>query len=251
MVYDEDRARRYDRTHPQEMAEAPTTVATLVELAALARARDGRPGRALELGVGTGRLAVPLAEAGIEVWGIDNSAPMLDRLRAKPGGDLVHLVEGDFARVADLVDGEFSLVYVAYSTLFELGSQAAQVSCIAGAAGHLSPGGVLAVEALAPDHTLVEQSLAATHVGTDSVGLQVTRHDPVHQVVEGCDIHIDAEGTHLSPWTIRYVSMAELDLMARLGGLVLRSRWGGWQGQPFTAASPRHVSVYEPPPAGS
>jgi SAM-dependent methyltransferase len=241
MTYDEGRAARYDEVHAPRFAEAEAVVDALAALA--------DPGsRVLELGVGTGRLAIPLAARDIEVWGVDNAPAMLDRLQAKPGGDRVHLVVGDFADVDDLVEGSFSLVFVAFNSLFELPTQDAQVRCIEGVARRLNDGGVFVVEALAPDLTRVDQTVSALAIHPDQAVLQATRHDPVSQQVVGADVTVSGDGAvQLSPWSIRYVSVPELDLMARLAGLRLRVRWGGWHGQPFTASSSTHVSVYERP----
>ena len=244
--YDEARAARYDESHPAQFAEAEAAVAALADLHAGAAARDGAPGALLELGVGTGRLAIPLAARGIDVWGIDNSEAMLGRLAAKPGGSAVRVVVGDFADVGDLVDGPFSLAVVAFNTLFELPDQATQVRCVRGVARRLTPAGAFVVEALAPDLTRLDQTVTALSIRADRAVLQATRHDPVTQHVDGADVAVAADGAvTLAPWSIRYVSVPELDLMARLAGLRLRSRWGGWHGQPFTAASSTHVSIYE------
>lgn len=258
--YGPDEARRYEHDHPEQMAAAPATVAALADLAALARARGLEAGlpppgsrRVLELGVGTGRLAVPLAGTGLEVWGIDDAEAMVEVLRAKPGAEAVGVVVGDLADVATLAEGEFAMVFVAESTLFELGDQDAQVACFAGVAAHLAPGGLFVVEAHAPDVTRLEESVAVTALGPRGVTLQATRHDPATQVVAGTDVVLSAQGMVLRPWSIRYATPAELDLMARLAGLARRDRWASWQGHPFTATSPRHVSVYEratPPGSG-
>lgn len=238
MVYDEARAATYDAAHPSRFDEADVVADALLALSP--------DGRVLELGVGTGRLAIPLAARGADVWGIDNSPPMLERLRAKPGGQAVHTVEGDFADVAALVgNSRFDLVFVAFNTLFELRSQDEQVRTIVGAAGVLSEQGVLVAEAIAPDLTRLEQTLTALSVTEDAAVLQATRHDPATQLVAGANVTVGATGqVRLDPWTIRYVSVPELDLMARLAGLRLRDRWGGWHREPFTAASAVHVSVY-------
>lgn len=238
MVYDEARAATYDAAHPSRFDEADAVADALLSLSP--------GGRVLELGVGTGRLAIPLAARGADVWGIDNSGPMLERLRAKPGGQAVHTMEGDFADVAPIVgDSRFDVVFVAFNTLFELRTQDSQVRAVAGAAGVLSEHGVLVVEAIAPDLTRLEQTLTALSVTEDAAVLQATRHDPASQLVTGANVTVDAAGqVRLDPWAIRYVSVPELDLMARLAGLRLRDRWGGWHREPFTAASPIHVSVY-------
>jgi SAM-dependent methyltransferase len=241
MAYDEARAARYDEAHAARFAEAGAVVDALRSLLPPAG------GRVLELGVGTGRLAIPLAALdGVEVCGVDDSEAMLGRLLGKPGGDRVHTVAGDFAEVDELVTGPFDLVFVAFNTLFELPTQEAQVACVSGVARLLAPAGVFVVEALAPDLTRLEQTVAALLVHPDRAVLQATRHDPVTQRVSGADITIASGGAvALVPWTIRYVSVPELDLMARLAGLRRRDRWGSWHGEPFTAASSIHVSVYE------
>ncbi|MGH9276751.1 MAG: class I SAM-dependent methyltransferase [Acidimicrobiales bacterium] len=240
MPYDETRAATYDQAHAHQFAEADVVADALAALNAQAGA-----GPVLELGVGTGRLALPLAARGLEVWGIDNSDAMLDRLRAKPGADRIHVVTGDFSDAGTLVKPGFTLAVVAFNTLFELPSQEAQLRCLDGVAGLLVTGGLLVVEALAPDLTRLEQTVSALSVGPDRAVLQATRHDPVTQVVAGADFSVTDGQVHLSPWSIRYVSVPELDLMARLAGLSRRHRWGGWHREPFTASSSTHVSVYE------
>lgn len=240
MAYDEARAARYDDAHAARFAEAGTVATALLGLL------PARRGRILELGVGTGRLAIPLAATGAEVWGIDASEHMLTRLRAKPGAARVQAVAGDFTAPDEVVQGPFDLAFVAFNTLFELPTQDAQLRCLAGVAHLLSPGGVFVVEALAPDLTRLEQTVAAVTVGDDSAVLQATRHDPATQQVVGADVTVTAAGAvSMSPWSIRYVSVPELDLMARLAGLRLRTRWGGWHREPFSSASTTHVSVYE------
>src|SRR5947208_8862320 len=183
MPYDHDRAATYDDTHAHQFAEAEVVADALAALNAHA---GGGP--VLELGVGTGRLALPLAARGLEVWGIDSSEAMLDRLRAKPGAEGVKLVAGDFADVGDLVDGPFTLAFVAFNILFEVPSQDAQVRCIAGVAERLADGGLLVIEALAPDLTRLEQTVSALSITSARAVLQATRHDPVTQQVSGADI---------------------------------------------------------------
>jgi SAM-dependent methyltransferase len=238
--YDERRAESYDRRHAARFAEAETTADFLAGLVK-------RGSRVLELGVGTGRLALPLATRGFDVHGIDSSPAMLARLRAKPGGDAVGVVEGDFADVGTLVEGDYGLVLLAFNSLFELLDQYAQCRCVAGAAARLAAGGVFVVEALAPELTRLEQSLTVTSLAPEEVVLQATSHDPLSQVVRGHDVVLSGGGVRLLPWAIRYASVPEVDLMARLAGLELRERWGGWRREPFTAASNRHVSVYSVP----
>ena len=242
MDYDERRAEGYDRRHAARFAEAETTADLLAALVE-------PPARVLELGVGTGRLALPLAARGFEVHGVDSSPAMLARLRAKPGGDAVGVVEGDFADVGTIVEGEYDLVLLAFNSLFELLDQDAQCRCVAGAVARLGAGGVFVLEALAPELTRLEQSLTVTSIAPQEVVLQATSHDPLSQVVRGHDVVLTEAEVRLLPWAIRYASVPEVDLMARLAGLELRDRWGGWEREPFTAASSRHVSVYSRQPA--
>jgi SAM-dependent methyltransferase len=239
VLYDDRQASAYDARYADRFGEVTPIVDFLVATAA--------GGPVLELGIGTGRLALPLAGRGLEVDGIDSSEAMVARLRDKPGGDRCRVAIGDFADVGSLVEGEYPLVFVAFNTLFELESQEDQVRCFAGVARHLAPGGVFVVEAFAPDLTRLDQHLSVVLVGTDEVRLQATRHDPLSQRVAGHSVSITDGGVGLWPWAIRYASVPELDLMARLAGLRLRERWSGWARQPFTAASTRHVSLYERP----
>ncbi|HEX2041989.1 MAG TPA: class I SAM-dependent methyltransferase [Acidimicrobiales bacterium] len=244
MDYDDERAEAYDRRHAQRFAEADVTADLLAGLV-----EDRAGASVLELGIGTGRLALPLAARGFEVHGIDSSPAMVDRLRAKPGGADLPVVIGDFVDVGSLVDGAYDLVLLPFNALFELLSQDEQCRCLAGAAAHLAPGGALVVEALAPELTRLEQSLTVTSLAADEVVLQATSHDPVTQVVRGHDVVLtETAPARLRPWAIRYATVPEIDLMARLAGLERRERWGGWQREPYTAESARHVSVYARPP---
>ena len=201
-------------------------------------------GRALELGIGTGRIALPLAERGAQVCGIDASQAMLDRLLAKPGAERISASLGDFGRVD--VDGQFALIYVVFNTFFGLLDQEQQVRCFANVASHLTEQGAFVIEAFVPDPTLYNrgQRVSAVRVETDRVQLDVGRIDPSAQRVTSQHILIGAEGIKLLPVQLRYAWPSELDLMARLAGLRLRERYAGWLREPFTASSPNHVSVY-------
>jgi SAM-dependent methyltransferase len=238
-AYGEDVAASYDERHADRATDVEAATRFLVALAA--------GGRVLELGVGTGRVALPLAQEGVAVDGIDASDAMLARLRTKPDGARVGITVGDFTVVDQLVTGPYRLVFVVFNTLFELPSQDAQARCFEGVARVLAPGGRFVVEAIAPDATRLEQGLAVAGVSADRVVLDVDRHDPVAQVTAGAQVGLGPDGVRLRPRRLRYATVPELDLMARLAGLRLRGRWGGWRGEPFTAASNRHVSVYERP----
>jgi SAM-dependent methyltransferase len=202
-------------------------------------------GRVLEVGIGTGRVALPLAARGVSVHGIDASQAMVDRLRARPGGTDVPVTLGDFADVK--ADGSFSLVYVVFNTFFTLTTQADQVRCFHNIAERLTDSGVFVIEAFVPDMARFTrgQNTQASRVEVDHVLMELARHDSVNQRVIGQQILIRESGIRLYPVQIRYAWPAELDLMAQLAGLRLRHRWGGWRREAFTAASTQHVSIYE------
>jgi SAM-dependent methyltransferase len=233
-TYGERIAAVYDELYP-DCAEVAVEV-----LAGLARG-----GRALELGIGTGRVAVPLAGRGVDVHGIDASPSMVERLRSKLGGDRFPVTLGDFAAVE--VEGAFSLIFVVVNTFFCLQSQVEQVRCFRNVAAHLREDGVFLLDVFVPDvaRYVRGQCVQTAQLDIHEVNLDVTRHDPVEQRVFSQHIRITEDGTRLYPVQLRYAWPAELDLMAQLAGLRLRSRWGGWDREPFTAASTRHVSVYE------
>jgi hypothetical protein len=207
--------------------------------------RLARGGPALELAVGTGRIALPLAARGVAVDGIDFSRPMVDRLRAKPGGERLSVTIGDFADVP--VPGRYRLVYLVFNTLFNLLTQERQVRCFESVAARLDEGGVFVVEAFVPSwlHRLRDgQYVDAEAVELGSVVLDVGRHDPVEQRLEESHVRLSGSGVRVSPIVQRYAWPSELDLMARIAGLRLRERWGGWGGEPFAADSRNCVSVY-------
>jgi SAM-dependent methyltransferase len=200
-------------------------------------------GAALELGIGTGRIALPLAQRGVRVRGIDLSAAMVARLRAKPGAEGIEVSIGDFATTR--VDGTFSVAYLVVNTIMNLTTQDEQVACFRNVAAHLEPRGGFVIEVavpqlqrLPPGETIRAFDVSATRLGFDeydvaSQGL-VSRHYR----------HVDGELEVLSV-PFRYVWPSELDLMARLAGMTLRERWGGWKREPFTSDSAMHVSVWE------
>jgi SAM-dependent methyltransferase len=219
----------------------PTNTASAVEFLAAVAGR----GPILELGVGTGRPALPLVERGFTVHGIDASPAMVQKLRGKPRGDRIAVVMGDFADMA--IAGRFSLIFVAFNTFFGLSSQDDQLRCFAGVAEHLADDGLFVIEAFVPDLSRFDrgQRVGVTEVGADTVYLETGVHDPVSQRIRSQQIVISARGVQLYPVQVRYAWPSELDLMARLAGLRLRERWASWGRQPFVASSGAHVSVYQ------
>jgi SAM-dependent methyltransferase len=202
-------------------------------------------GPVLELGIGTGRVALPLSERGVDVHGIDASGAMVAKLRAKPGGDRIPVTMGDFADVA--VEGQFALVAVVFSTLFALTSQEEQLRCFRNVAQHLTDAGLFVLEAFVPDVARFDrlQRVGAAKLKDDELMLEASRHDPTRQRVDSRHVVLSDEGIKLYPVKVRYAYPSELDLMAQLAGLQLRERWGGWRREPFSASSIWHVSVYE------
>jgi SAM-dependent methyltransferase len=235
-AFGEEVAAEYDRT-AAEMFD-PAVVEPAVEF--LATTAGG--GRALELGIGTGRIALPLARRGIVVHGIDLSRAMVARLRAKPGGDAIDVTIGDFATTR--VDGPFSFVYVVFNTIMNLRTQAEQVACFRNAAAHLEPGGCFVVEVMVPALRRLPpgETVVAFAVGEDYWGLD--EYDVATQRLTSHHLRRDRPVERFSG---RYVWPAELDLMAQLAGMTLRERWGGWKRQPFTSESREHVSVWHLP----
>ena len=219
------------------ITDVDSTVATLAALA--------KGGRVLELGVGTGRLAIPLAATGLEVHGIDSSAAMLQRLAAKPGAAAVHVVLGDMAD--DLPSGPFTLAFVAYNTFWNLLTEARQQSCFEQVAQRLTPDGVVVVEAFVPDPSLHDppSQVSVRSLAVDRVVLSVTQARVDEQLAEGHFIDItEAGGVRLRPWSIRWVTLQQLDAMATTAGLALADRWEAFDKSPFGPTSARHVSVY-------
>ena len=216
---------------------------TLATVAFLERLANGGP--ALELAIGTGRVALPLAARGIRVDGIDLSPAMVAKLRAKPGGDQLAVTMGDFADVP--VAGAYPLVYLVFNTLFNLLTQDEQVRCFMNVAAHLTEDGVFVVEAFTPTYLTRlrdNQYVDAESIGVNEVWLDVGRHDPVKQLLVESHVALSGAGVRVYPIVCRYAWPSELDLMARIAGLRLKDRWGGWNGEPFTGDSRSHVSVY-------
>jgi SAM-dependent methyltransferase len=204
-------------------------------------------GPALELGIGTGRVAIPLAETGVEVHGLDTSEAMVARLRSKPGGDRLRVAIGSFADF-DL-ETRFPLVYVVFNTFFSLLTQDEQVSAFQSVARHLAPGGAFAMQAFVPDVTRFENDqhrVAVESVGIDEITLEMSSHDAVTQRTDSQYVLLRQGDVRLFPVRIRYAYVSELDLMARLAGLRLRERWSSWRRERFPSPDRSHISVWEP-----
>jgi SAM-dependent methyltransferase len=230
-------AARYDFSEADMFA--PEVVDPIVDfLAGLAG-----DGAALELGIGTGRIALPLARRGVPVHGIDLSEAMVARLRAKPGAEDVGVTIGDFATTT--VDGMFAVAYLVFNTIMNLTTQAEQVACFRNVAAHLRPGGCFVIEVGVPDlrrlppgETVRAFDIGDTHLGFDEF-------DVAEQGLISHHYRLEDGALELHSVPFRYVWPAELDLMAQLAGMTLRERWGGWRREPFTGDSRGHVSVWQ------
>ena len=232
-------AARYDESSAEmfDPAVVEPVVEVLVDLAG--------DGRALEFGIGTGRVALPLAQRGVPVYGIELSKAMVARLRAKPGGDEIGVTIGDFATAA--VDTTFSVAYLVFNTIGNLTTQEAQVACFRNAAAHLEPGGCFVIEvgvpalrSLPPGETACVFHISDTNWGIDEYDVATQGLRSHHfELVDGSVEYFSVP--------FRYVWPSELDLMAQLAGMRLRERWAGWMREPFTSESRQHVSVWEKP----
>jgi SAM-dependent methyltransferase len=237
--FDEQVAARYDETSGEmfDPAVLDPAVDFLAELAG--------KGRALELGIGTGRIALPLAHRGVPVHGIEMSKAMAAKLRAKPGGEDIAVTIGDFASTR--VGGSFSLAYLVYNTIGNLTTQAEQVACFRNVAAHLEPGGCFVIEVGVPDLRRIPpgETYHVFHGSEHYFGI-----DEYDVVTQGLISHhletVDGKIERVST-PFRYVWPAELDLMAQLADMTLRERWAGWEREPFTAESRKHVSVWTKP----
>lgn len=235
--FDERIAARYDES-AADMFE-PAVIDPVVDVLA----EFAGSGRALELGIGTGRIALPLARRGVPVHGIELSNAMVARLRAKPGGEEIGVTIGDFATAS--VDGTFSVAYLVFNTILNLTTQEAQVACFRNVAAHLEPGGHFVLEVMVPDlqrlppgETLLPFHVSETRWSFDEYAVArqgLTSHH--FRIIDG---KLDRSSV-----PFRYAWPAELDLMAQLAGLTLRERWGDWTREPFTNDSRKHVSIWE------
>ncbi len=201
-------------------------------------------GAALELGIGTGRIALPLSDRGIPVHGIDLSEAMVRRMREKPGGELVSVTIGDFATTR--VEGTFRLAYLVFNTIMNLTSQDAQVACFRNVAAHLEPGGCFVIEVGVPDlrrllpgETIRPFTVTPNYLGFDEYP------DTIAQTMYSHHYRVSGDKLNVFSVPFRYVWPSELDLMARIAGMRLRERWSSWTREPFTGESTSHVSVWE------
>jgi SAM-dependent methyltransferase len=236
MSFDEDTAASYD-----ELAQRGDEQAAAAFLKDLAHG-----GPALELAIGTGRIALPLAAGGMRVDGIDISPAMVAKLRSKPGGDQIDVHMGNFADVD--VTGKYRLIYVVFNTLFNLLTQDEQVRCFENVSSHLTDDGVFVVEGLVPAAFYGlrnNQYIEVEGIETDRVRLDIARFDPVSQLLEETHVTLSSSGIQFNPIVTRFAWPSELDLMARIAGMRLRERWSTWSREPFSGTSSNCISVYE------
>ncbi len=237
--FDERVAARYDESEGEmfDPAVVDPIVDFLVELAG--------NGRALELGIGTGRIALPLAHRGVPVRGIELSTAMVARLRAKPGGEDIGVAIGDFATTT--VEGTFSVAYLVFNTISNLTTQAAQVACFRNVAAHLEPGGCFVIEVGVPELQRLPpgETIRPFHVSENRWGFD--EYDIARQGLTSHHLRIVDGRVERNSVPFRYTWPSELDLMAQLARMRLRERWSGWEREPFTSESRKHVSVWEKP----
>jgi SAM-dependent methyltransferase len=229
--YDDDESAMFDP------AAVDATVEVLAKLAGT--------GRALELGIGTGRIALPLSRLGVPVHGIDLSRAMVARLKAKPGADAIGVTFGDFATAR--ADGTFSLAYLVFNTIMNLTTQEAQVACFVNVAAHLSPGGCFVVEVMVPDLRRLPPGQTAVPFETGPKRWGFDLYDVATQAMSSNHVAIYGDRAEFSSIPFRYAWPAELDLMAQLAGMRLRERWAGWRREPFSSESRQHVSIWQKP----
>ena len=237
--FDERIAAKYDESDDEEFDPKviDQTVDFLADLAG--------SGHALEFGIGTGRIALPLARRGVPVHGIDLSEAMVSRLRAKPGGDDIGVTIGDFATTT--VDGSFSLAYLVCNTIMNLTTQEAQVACFRNAAAHLVPGGCFVIKVMIPELQRIPSGEIFQVFRGSETYWGIDEYDVANQGLISHHIEIADGSVEVVSMPFRYAWPAEYDLMAQLAGLRSRERWSGWMREPFTSESRQHVSVWEKP----
>jgi len=230
-------AERYDASVADmfEPALVEPAVNFLADLAA--------QGDALELGIGTGRIALPLSQRGVRVHGIDLSSAMVAKLRAKPSGESISVTHGDFATTA--VEGTFTLAYLVFNTIMNLTTQDEQVACFRNVAAHLEPGGVFVIEVSIPDLRRLPPGETVRPFTVTETRLGFDEYDVAGQGLISHHYRVEDGRLDVASFPFRYVWPSELDLMARLAGMTLRERWSGWKREPFTSDSTQHVSVWE------
>jgi SAM-dependent methyltransferase len=237
---------RFADVYDDWYADVSDVDATVGRVAALADRAGGGP--VLELGGGSGRLAVPLAARGLDTWAVDASAAMLGRLRGKPGGERVRAVVGDMSEPPFAAVPRFAVVLCAFNTLFNLTTTSAQRRCLQKVAGMLAAGGHLVVEAFVPpsgdERDPAVSTVEPRHIGLDEVVLSVSRIDPATRTVTGQHVQISERGIRLRPWMLHYATPDELDAHAADAGLRLVERHAGWRGEPFTGDASVHISTY-------
>lgn len=202
-------------------------------------------GSIFELGIGTGRIAIPLAHRGLDVAGIDASKAMVEELKKKPGSESICVHIGDFSSFS--TEKNYDMAFVAFNTFFLLPDQEQQINCFRSVHRLLSNAGRFLIESFVPDPKRFDkgQTVRTVDLNDGSVKLECSRHDTVNQVVTSQIVHISENGVNLYPVRVRYAWPSEIDLMARLTGFVLLERWGGWKKEPFSESSGYHVSVYQ------
>ncbi len=234
-TYGESFADVYDDWY-RDVSDIDATVAKISTLA--------KGGAVLELGVGTGRLALPLAKAGVEIVGIDSSRSMIDRLASKPGADAVTTVVGDMAELP-FGSNLFTVAFAAFNTFFNLTTVDAQQQCVTRLADVVCRGGRLVIEGFVPPADgLADDGTSVRDITLNSAVLTVSKHDPDSQRITGQHIEISSSGVRMRPWMLRYLTPPQLDDLVAGAGFVLESRHGGWQGEPFDPTGDLHVSTY-------
>jgi SAM-dependent methyltransferase len=240
---------RFADVYDDWYADVTDAAACTARVADIVTAAGGGP--VLELGIGSGRLALPLAARGIDVHGIDASDAMVARLRAKPGGDHIPVTMGDMAELELADPPAFAVVLVAFNTFFNLATEERQHRCLERVAAVLAPRGSFLIEAFVPDLVTgegIDGVLTPKHISADEVVLSVSQRDRAAQTVTGQHVHVTEAGIRLRPWHLRYATPEQLDGMAADAGLALAWRDAGWSGEPFTDDSGVHVSAYRASP---